>query len=219
MTVFLVIDVCASLTNLTTLVYIATTFNIKTHVFTLLFLDSLNSTVCCMISTLLDSLLLAGQIQQNFPVCYLAILTFYLPTCFGPILTVLITLTRYILAKLSAKNIQPSNKKVSVIALALFTAFAAISLIVISIHAVLDLPLATSVEICIRGLSARPINPLSALSLMIPIIYNVVSLVTDMKMIIFLRKVIIPAIANVLSGLGTHFCVFLFFCFLIFINL
>ena len=203
---FLAIDVCADFTNLTTLIYIATSFNIKTHVFTLIFLDSLISTLCSVISTLFDSLLLAGQIQANINACFLAFLTAYLSNCFGAILTFLIAAVRYFLAKLSAKNIQPLNKNVSAIALAVFAACGAISVAICVTHAFLDIPLAFSIEVCAdRDLSARIIKPLSMLLLSIPNIYKLFSLAIDINMIIFLRKVIIPAEANVLFGLGTHF--------------
>ena len=209
---FLAIDVCADFTNLTTLIYIATSFNIKTHVFTLIFLDSLISTLCSVISTLFDSLLLAGQIQANANVCFLAFLTAYLSNCFGAILTFLIAAVRYILAKLSAKNIQPLSMKVSAIALAVFTALGAISVAICVTHAVLDLPMAFSIEVCAdRDLFERPIKPLSTLLLSIPNIYKLFSMVVDIKMILFLRKVIIPAGANVLLGLGTHFLHTLYF--------
>ena len=213
--IFLAIDICATFTNFTTLVYIATTFNIKTHVFTLIFLDSISSTVCSVVSTLFDSLLLAGKLQPNHHVCFLAFLIVNLSNCFGSIFTALIAIVRYFLAKLSAKNIQPSNKKVSTIALAVFAALASINLSAYLTHAVLDLPVAFSIEVCAnRDLSARPIKPISTLLLLIPIIFSLISLAIDMKMIRFLRKVIIPVKANVLSGLGTY-CIFnlnVYFC-------
>ena len=203
--IFLAFDICAVFTNLATLLYIIKTFNIKTHVFTLLFLDCLNSSVCCVFSTLIDSLLLAGQIQGNIQVCLLAFLTGYLPNCFGAILTVLIAIVRYSLAKLSARNIQPSNKKVSAIALAVFTALAAFTLYICLTHAVLDWPLAISIEVCANtDVSARPVKLLSTLFLSIPNIYYLLSLAVDLKIIIFLRKVIMPTNPNVLSGLGNN---------------
>ena len=204
--IFLALDICAGFTNSATLFYITKTFNVKTHVFTLIFLDSLNSSVCSVFSTLINSLLLAGQIPANIQVCLLAFLTGYLPNCFGAILTVLISIVRYSLAKLSARNIQPSNKKVSAIALGVFTALAALTLFICLTHAVFDLPLAISIEVCAnRDVSARPVKLLSTLFLLIPNIYYLSSLAVDLKMIIFLRKVLIPTKPNVLSGLGTYF--------------
>ena len=133
------------------------------------------------------------------------ILTVHLSNSFGAIFNVLISIVRYFLAKLSAQNIQPSNKKVSTIALAVFAALASINLSAYLTHAVLDLPVAFSIEDCAkRELSARPIKPISTLLLLIPIIFSLISLAIDMKMIRFLRKVIIPVKANVLSGLGTY---------------
>ena len=203
--IFLATDICASFTNFTTLVYIAKTFNIKTHVFILIFLASINSTVCSMLSTVFDSFSLTENLQPNKHVCFVAFLTVHLSNSFGAIFNVLISIVRYFLAKLSAQNIQPSNKKVSTIALTVFTALAAISLSACMIHAVLDLPLAFSIEVCAnRDLSERRIEPFSTLVLLIPNIYSLISLVIDMKMIQFLRKVIIPVKANVLSGLGIY---------------
>ena len=204
--VFLLIDICGCLTNFTTLVYISKTFNIRTHVFTLICLDSLNSTIGCIISSTFYSLFFGKQIQPTSIFCFLSFFSYYLPNCFGAILTLLIALIRYCLAKKSARNIHPSNKKVTAISIAIFTVLATTSLVICLTHALLDLPLTFSIEVCARSDNfVRPISPISFLLLLIPNICNFLSLFTDIKMMQFLKQVVVPSIANRLSGLGAHF--------------
>ena len=201
--VFVFIDVCACFSNFTTLVYITKTFNIRTHVFTLIFLDSLISTTCHIIVTFLDSLLLAGETQPNFLLNFFTFFFTYYPNCCGAFLTLLISLLRYCLAKKSAKNIQPSNKKVSLFALAIFLFYAIVIIIICVLHAVFDFPLAVFIEVLSNPeKSPRPLKPWTMIFLQIPNFCYLLSLVTDIKMLKFLKKVIIPAKENVLSSLG-----------------
>ena len=201
--VFVAIDICACFTNCTTLVYITKTYNIKIHVFTLIFLDSLISTTCYMIVTFLDLLLLARHTQPNYLLYFFTFLFTYYPNCCGAFLTLLISLLRYCLAKKSAQNIQPSNKKVSLFALAIFMFYAIFIITTCVLHAVFDLPLAFFIEVLSRPQkSPRTLRQWTMIFLQIPNFCNLLSLVTDIQMLKFLKKVIIPTKENVLSGLG-----------------
>ena len=201
LSIFVFIDVCSCFTNLTTLTYICKNFNIKTHVFILIFLDSLNSSLFSIISTVFDTLFLTNLVQPNTLLCLFAFLSSYLPNCFGSILTLLISLTRYILARNSAKNIQPSNKKVSTIAIAVFSTTAAVIVAICVTYALFDIPLVAYVEIC-AGKILRPGHFTAKFFLMAPNVWNVLALLTDIEMLKFLKKVIIPTNINVLQGLG-----------------
>ena len=121
---FAVIDVCACIFNLTTLQFVVKSFNLKTHVFTLLFIDSLSSTICSIASVVFDTIFLTKSFEPNFISCSFAFFAAYLPNSFGSILTFLIAVTRYFLTKKAAKNIHPNNKKVTLAVLGIFTSVA-----------------------------------------------------------------------------------------------
>ena len=191
--IFIVIDVCACFLNFTTLVYITKTFNIKVHVFTLIFLDSLISTTCCICSTFLDLFLSTTGFQPNYIFCFFLFMFSYFPNCCGAFLTLLISLIRYLLAKKSAKNIQPANQKVLLIALALFAVYATIICAFCVIHAVLDLALAYIIEVLLNPeQNPRSLRLVTIIFLQIPNYCNLLSLVIDIQMLNFLKKVIIP---------------------------
>ena len=116
-------------------------------------------------------------------------------------MTLLVSLTRYILTQKSAKNIQPSNKKVSTIAIAIFVTFAGVVIATCIIYTLFDLPLFGYVDVCAgRELQPRPI--LTHVLLHAPNVCNILALITDIQMIQFLKEVIIPPKTNILQGLG-----------------
>ena len=198
---FVFIDFCSCFTNFTTLIYICKTFNIKTHVFTLIFLDSLISSLGSIISISLDILFLSGLLQPTYLLCYSAFLSTFLPNCFGAILTLLLSLIRYILAKSSAKNIHPSNKTVVAISIVIFSSISSFVLIPFLVHALLDLPFVYFVDTCANR-DFRPKSIFSSVILQIPNCCNILTLIIDLQMIRFLKKVIIPPKNNILHGLG-----------------
>ena len=198
---FVFIDFGSCFTNIITLLYICKTFNIKTHVFTLIFLDSLISSLGSIISSSLDTLFLSGLLQPTYLLCYSAFLSNFLPICFGAILTLLLSLIRYILARSSAKNIHPSNKTVVAISIAIFSSISSFVLLTFLVHALLDIPFVYFIDIC-SNLGFRPKNILSSLFLQIPNCCNILTLIIDLQMIRFLKKVIIPPKNNILHGLG-----------------
>ncbi len=91
------------------MIHILNHFNIITHVFCLIFMDSLFSTWCAGISTVLDLLVLTGIADTSFVVC-----------SFGALLTLIIASVKYILTKKASKNIQPFIINVLVSSLAAF---------------------------------------------------------------------------------------------------
>ena len=72
--------------------------------------------------------------------CTLSFITLFFPTQFGSTLTMLISAVRYILTIKSAKNIQPSKKKV--------TLLADLSWLLINLH--FDIPLSLIMESCYK---------------------------------------------------------------------
>ena len=116
-------------------------------------------------------------------------------------MTLLVSLTRYILTRKSAKNIQPSNKKVSIITVAIFGTFARVIIATCFIFALFDLPLFSFVDVC-AGRELRPRLILAHCLLHTPNIFNILALIMDIQMIQFLKKVIIPPQTNFLQGLG-----------------
>jgi hypothetical protein len=103
--------------NTATLVYIISNFEIKTHVFTLLFLDVLFSTLCSGICVVLDLMVVSGLMNINFTYCTFSFLSLYLPSCYGAGITLAVAAIRYVLTRKSAQNKKVSNFKVSLISL------------------------------------------------------------------------------------------------------
>ena len=186
--VYVLVDYCACLTNLTTHIYILKTFNIKTHVFTLVFLDSLISSVCSFLSAILDTLFLVDIIKPSHVLCYLTFLTSFLPNCLGAVFTLLVTSLRYILAKKAAKNIKPSNKKVRTIALGIFVPILSAVLATCLLHAIFNMQLSLFIDVCSEQVPQPRIFG-TVIFLNFPNICNILALITDIQMIKFLKKV------------------------------
>ena len=107
----IVLGVLGFISNGSTLLYILQNFNIFIHVFSLLFIDTLFSTSCALLSLILDVLVRTEVLQQSFTYCTMSFLALYLPAFYGPVLTFLVAVTRYILTKKSARNIQVIQQK------------------------------------------------------------------------------------------------------------
>ena len=88
------------LLNGISLFHIVKSFNIKTHVFTLIFIDAAISTAGCCLTTLIYILAnLNIFARTDFVFCHLSFLSHYLPILFGALLTFLVAAVRYFLAK------------------------------------------------------------------------------------------------------------------------
>jgi len=156
--ILLSLHVTGLLFNFATFIYIVTNFNIKVHVYTLLFIDSL----ICMTSSLgliiLDTFFIYGIWNNSFWYCNTWFFTLLLPTYCGGILTFLVAAIRYILALKASKNIQPSNKTVSCWSLSFFFfgIFVITSFICINIW--MDIPIAMMIEICASSQERPGVN-------------------------------------------------------------
>ena len=186
---YLALDILGCFSNFSTLIYIFKSFDIGTHVFTLIFLDSLISTLCSAISTVSDILFFAGHFN---PTCQIAFLATYLPGSYGAVLTFLISNIRFYLANKAAKNIHPSNKKVLSYALGLFALIAAFFLAYFVIFLIMDIPLSLFSEICLNPDQEPRTFPRSTrFVLNSPNIFNICSLMTDLRMLRFLKRTIL----------------------------
>ena len=199
------IDITACLLNLITFQFVFKSFNIRKHVFALLFLDSLNCCICAIFATILDTILLSEKISEIYLVCSVAFLVSYLPNSLGAILTLIIAVIRYTLTLKSAKNIHPSDAKVTYIALGIFVVVASTIISCFIFHYKLGFPTAYFVDACAYPeVQPRQLTKFTTLFLIHPNIVNFLSLVTDIKMLIFLRKVIMPSVQiEVPRGAGT----------------
>ena len=101
--------------NASTLAYILSNFNVRVHVYTLLFIDALISTFSSSLLFSLDIFIAAGFLQQSFHYCNISFLALFLPTYCGGVLTFLVACIRFILAKKSARNIQVTNSSNAVL--------------------------------------------------------------------------------------------------------
>ena len=194
---YVIFDVVACILNQVTLKYVMTSFDIRTHVFTLLFLDSLNCSICAIISTITDTILLTEKQSHNYFLCSAAFMASYLPNCFGANLTLLIAVTRYTLTLKSAKNIHPTDSKVTILVLSIFAMVVCTVLFFFLYNFILGIPTTYFIEACAHpGVEPRILPKLTMLFLFHPYISNILSLVTDIKMLILLKKVIMPSRKN-----------------------
>lgn len=134
------------ISNSLTLVYIFQTFNIKTHVFTLLFIDALFSALCCALSSIVDFLVMFDFMKVEYIYCNLSYVAVYYSACFGAFVTLLIASIRYYLSIHSLQNIQP--EKVSKLAFSILSAVVLLNIVFVSVNAGLDIPYALLVEGC-----------------------------------------------------------------------
>ena len=84
---FLALGSLGFFSNSATVIYIARSFNIQIHVYSLLFIDSLISTACALTSLIIDLLLVFDILSKSFVYCVISHLSMYIPFCFGAILT------------------------------------------------------------------------------------------------------------------------------------
>ena len=189
-----VIDVCGCLLNLITLHFVYQHFNLKTHVFTLLFLDSFTSTLCSIASLCLDTIFLTKVFEPNLNICFLAYLASYLPVSFGTILTLLISFTRYFLATKAAKNIHPDSKKVTLVVLGIFTAATGSVIVFLFVNFNFANTISLFIYACeSQNEGTKSFLPEMVLFLYHPFVCTILSLVTDFQMLRFLKKVIAPS--------------------------
>ena len=190
-----IIDIIACLLNCVTLVFVFKSFHIRTHVFALLFLDALNCSTCAVFAFIADTtIVLSEKIGKSYLVCSIAFLGSYLPNSFGAVLTLLIALTRYTLTVKAARNIHPENYKVTAIALGTFATTASIILSFFIYHFILGLPTAYFIEACAHyDQEPRQMTKITIVSLFHPNLFNILSLATDIQMVIFLKKMIKPS--------------------------
>jgi hypothetical protein len=179
--------------NFTTLIFIVKSFDIKTHVFTLLFIDAVQSTIGSAISVFLDALVISGVSDVSFAYCTFSYVVIYFPSNFGAFLTMLIDVIRYYLARKSTKNIAPSKSKISKLSLSLFLIMVTANCFYLAINETYDVPYAILVEGCnYKSRDPRPITILNRIVLQMPSSYNIVSMVFDGLMLHLLQKTILP---------------------------
>jgi ABC-type tungstate transport system substrate-binding protein len=136
------------ISNFLTLLYIVNSFNIRTHVFLLIFIDTLFSTSCCFVGVILYVFIAAEVIEINFIFCTLSFFVSYIPTNLGSFTTFLTSAVRYYLTIKSAKNIQPSKSKVSRICFFFVVLDMMAAMAWLAINLVLQTPSSATVQLC-----------------------------------------------------------------------
>ena len=214
--VYLILGLIGWLANGITMGSILKRFEVHIHVFALICIDAVFSTLCAALSTISDVLVLAKVLIPDYNSCAMAFMASYLPCCFGALNTLLISSIRFTLAKKSAKNIQVPNRRV------LSTAIAVLLLISAALSAFFfynisnDLPFAFYIEACYSE-DMRHVPRYNGVVLQFPNYFNVASLIVDTKMLAFIKKTVlphggssddvqrIPIRATLLSGLSGKF--------------
>ena len=160
---FLTLVNCLScFTNASTMIYILKTFDVRIHVFALLFIDSIISTSCSLMATTIRILASTNILNWGFHNCSALFFSIFLPTYYGGILTFLVAAIRFILAKQSAQNIQVSNSKVFLISFSTFLFFATLTGSFVAYFVIQDIPFVIIVEFC-SG-QKRPVGWVSMLA-------------------------------------------------------
>jgi hypothetical protein len=131
------------------LFHIVKSFNIRTHVFTLVFIDALISTVACGLTSTMYLLVVVKLADASFFFCSLAFYSTYLPWLFGSLLTLMVAAVRFVLTRKSAENVQYSNSTILTKALSLLFTFVGIVLLYFSINTILNEPFAILIEACV----------------------------------------------------------------------
>ncbi len=176
--------------HLLTVIYIFKSFEIKTHVFALIFIYSLISFLGSGISIVFDALLFAGHLQT---ICKVAFITAFLPGSYGAVLTFRITSIRFYLANQAAKNIHPSNKKVLTNAMSFFVLIAACYMAFFVICTTMNICYSLFIDLCMTPTQEpRTLSNLTMAVLHSPNYFNIFSLITDLRMLRFLRQTILP---------------------------
>jgi len=113
----------------------------------------------------------------------------YFPSNFGAMLTLEVASIRHYLAVKASKSEYPSNSKVSIFALSIFTVYALFYFSYVAIISCLDIPYSFIVEYCVRPESeSRPLANFVTLPFAFPNLFNIVSLIIDLSLICLLRK-------------------------------
>ena len=120
------------------------------HVYTLLFVDTLISTIGNFIVLNLYILKQTPLVDVNTGFCSALFFALFLPTLYGAILICLVAVVRLTLAMRAAKNIQIPNRTVSAWTLSAFGFFVLLSGSYIVVHIALDEPIIPPVEVCAK---------------------------------------------------------------------
>ena len=190
----ILINSVGCLTNLLTEIYILKNFDVTVHVFALVFVDSLISTSCSFMATVIRGFAMSNIFSWGFSNCSVLFFSTFLPTYFGGILTCLVATIRFILVKKSAQNTQISNLKVFIFSFSTFFFFVALTVCFYTVNLVLNIPYVLIVEICSN--KRRPIGLLNALALRTGMIFNILSIILDILVIRFIRKTVMPETAQ-----------------------
>ena len=97
----------------------------------------------------------------------------------------------------AAKNQeQPSNSKILIISFLFTAAIATLLLSYVIVNSILDVPFSVLVEECTRlsreGSDVRLVTMVSVLVMQLPNLFNILSLITDLWLVRFLRKNVLP---------------------------
>ncbi len=186
------LGISGTMTNAIALVHIYRSFNVKIPIFSLLFTDSIISTVCSVFLTFLHVLALTSQEEHSKTFCTFEFLGFFLPACLGACLTLLITSIRFLLTIKAAKNKHPSNVKVSIVAFVVFIIVASFFLLYIGINSVTNTPFSFIVETCTN--TKRELSSLNMFAFQVPNIFNLISLTVDLRLFKHERNSVVPAL-------------------------
>jgi hypothetical protein len=199
---FLILDLIGLVLNASTMVYIQTTFDIKKHVFLLIFIDASVSTICAGVSSIIDAVLFSGY--KNYPTCFIMVITNYLPCSYGALLTLLIAFIRYDLAKKAAKNIINSNREILGRPLLIFIAFASAQLSYFLLCLLMDIPFSYFFDECTSPQRETRYWYFSIFVLQCPNLFNLTSVIVDILLIRFIQKTLIPSANLGISNAGEY---------------
>lgn len=182
-------------TNLTALIHIAKSFNLKIPIFSLIFTDAFIATACSLVYTFLAIIRVAAPIDSpGIVFCATEYMAILLPFYLGPCLTFLVTSVRCHLTLKAAKSHQQiENSKLFVATFSVFGLVTGLILSYVIANAALDLPFSFIVEECSRSAEEiRSTSKIHVLVMQVPNLFNVCSVIIDLYLIKFIRKKILP---------------------------
>jgi len=188
---FIIFDLIGLVLNASTMIYLQGTFDIKKHVFLLIFIDAAISATCAGIASIIDAMLIYGY--RTYPTCFIMVMTNYLPCSYGALLTLLIAAIRYDLAKKSSKNIIYTNKKILFLPLMTFIAFASAEFFYCLFCSLMDIPYALMFDECtLLHPEPRTYSIFNNLVIHMPNMFSIISVFVDVLLIRFLQNTLVP---------------------------
>ena len=149
--------------------------------------------------SILDTLIVAQVLEENFFYCFVSFFSFYIQSYSGALLTLIIATVRIVLTKKSARNVLISNKTILKRSMAAYISLMLAFLAYVTLNTINDVPFALYIEVCYAKVGdPRPVPKPAIMILQVPNLFNLISLLVDLSLLKFLKSVVQSSV-NVLK--------------------